>query len=235
MTAQPFRQWIDIITEADATDPEDLEELAECCMRWIEMSHYPDDIEYILAHPFAQRFRRPPPGVKEIYRSLFYPYEKFQVRGQARARGQSEGFISYSHNPNWGSSIRDDFQYDGDILRFRKRLDPSAVLMDFSALVDGLAEAGANVGGPDESELWISITPYYTRFDRSEFISVDFGISSKTWRKIDRMAAAAARDPSQTDKDVPQELQQLGVGSKDGIEEWQRQFLWHRSLMKNSK
>ena len=153
---------------------EDLSSLAEACESWVELWHDPEDIKLILSHPFSQQFKQSPSST--IYRSVFYSYKKFKQTGKAKVQAQPEFFIAYSWSPKWGGAdAREDFDYDGDIIRFKKTLNPKDLLLNFTALVRGLQKQGYATNIPDESELWIKADPYYLNFNESEFVDVDLG------------------------------------------------------------
>ena len=125
----------------EVIDGDNMQLLADACERWIELSHSPKDIALILSHPFSQQFKTSPTNT--VYRSVFYSYKKFQQTGTATAKGQREGFIAYSWNPKWGGAqARDDFDYSGDILRFKKTLSAEDVLLNFTSLANALQKRG---------------------------------------------------------------------------------------------
>lgn len=149
---------------------ENLQQLAEMCIQWIELSHNNETIRYILEHPFSQQFKNT--NAKVIYRCVFAPYKKFLIVGSVRVKRKPGQFISYSTRPNWGSTVRDDFDYTGDILRFKKDVR-GGVVLNFSALTAALEARGYSMGAPSESEVWMEATPYYTIFHIDEFVDAD--------------------------------------------------------------
>lgn len=69
-----------------------------------------------------------------------------------------------------GAQVREDFDYDGDMLRFKKKVTPGDVLLNFSGLLKALQNSGYSVYDPDEAEVWFAATPYYTQFTQKEFV-----------------------------------------------------------------
>lgn len=218
----------------------DLSALAKACENWVALEHSNQDIDLILSHPFSQQFKKSPSTV--IYRAVFYSYKKFQQTGKAKVKPQPEGFISYSWNPRWGGAAREDFDdYSGDIIRFKKTLNPADLLLNFTALVKGLKEQGYDTNSIDESELWIKATPYYLNFEKSEFVEVDLGQQSleklakitypkfpkSTWNKwalrnAYDLGQHAGRNPKYDINNPPKNITEPGM--EDLVNAWKMGF-----------
>ena len=114
----------------------DMTRLAEAVEAWIELSHSPEDIKMILNHRFSQQFKTT--SAKTAYRVVFADYEAFKETGKVSLPNREDGFVAYSLASSWGASARDDFDYNGDMIRFKKKFQAGSVLLNFSALASAL-------------------------------------------------------------------------------------------------
>jgi hypothetical protein len=159
------------IFEIEQNSADDISILKDACESWIEMWNVKPSIDIILSHPLAGQFKRAPSNA--LYRSVFTNEEKFKQRGKVVLRAQHGGFIPMSCNKKWGASARSDFDYNGDILQFEKKLNPADVVLNFSALVDELDRLGHHIYSKKEQEIWMKATPYYKTYTIDELIDVD--------------------------------------------------------------
>ena len=151
----------------------DLGELAEACENWVEMWNTKNSINTILSHPLSQRCKNSNASI--IYRSVFVNEEKFNKTGKVTLRAQQGGMIPYTENKNWGGSVRDDFDYNGDILEFKKNFNHGDLILNFTQLLNELEKSGFKIYTAKESELWMKAIPYYKSFNRNELIDIDKG------------------------------------------------------------
>ena len=152
---------------------DNLSELQDACENWIEMWETDSAVKEILSHPFTQNFKTA--NASTIYRSVFISEEKFKQQGKAILTPTSGNFIPFTVHSGWGGSVRDDFDYYGDIIQFKKAFKASDLVLNFTALVAGLFEKGYEIHSVDEAELWMKATPYYTTFTKEEYIGIDHG------------------------------------------------------------
>jgi hypothetical protein len=156
----------------EETSVGDLSGLVDACEFWIELWEPNKQIKKILAHPLSQQFRTS--SASDIYRSVFVSQKKFNTTNLVTLKPRV-GILPYSENVNWGATAREDFDYYGDILKFKKKFMPADLILNFSALVAELQKLGSAISAPNESELWMKATPYYINFDRTELVDIDEG------------------------------------------------------------
>lgn len=150
---------------------DDLSALTMAAYSWMALEHDSNDINTILNHPASQQFKQT--SANAIYRVVFKPYKTFLKKGVVQVKPQKEGFVAYSTHDLWGSSARDDFDYNGDMLRFRKNVIPGDIILDFTALVKFLVKNNQPITNIDEGEVWVKPTPYYTTFFMNEFVDAE--------------------------------------------------------------
>lgn len=151
-----------------------IEDLAEACDSWIGLEHTSNSIGLILSHPFSKNLNNY--DSKDIYRSVFISEEKFNKYGKVRVKPQKEKFIAYSGRDDWASGqTREDFDYSGDILTFKKEFQRENCILNFTELLNKIRNEGGHVTQIDEQELWMKSIPYYLNCVKSELIDVDKG------------------------------------------------------------
>lgn len=154
-------------------DAHDLQKLVDACESWIELWNIKPAIDTILSHPLSQECKSSTASI--IYRSVFVDEGKFNKTGKINLKPQHGGMIPYSENINWGGAARDDFDYNGDILKFEKKFNSSDLVLNFSQLLAKLSQLGYKIHTAHEAELWMRAVPYYKTFTKEELIGIDRG------------------------------------------------------------
>lgn len=138
--------------------------LSDAMSDWTEMWETVQSVKTILSSPEAEPFKKPPAGIRALYRAIV---PKDQDINQIKSAG---GIIAFATDIAGAHQFIQSLNIQDRYVIIKKQFRPEDFVLDFTSFFETYDYGSLNQRYVSEHEVWMKNTPYYHSVSKDEVV-----------------------------------------------------------------